>query len=1515
MISVVIPSYNYAHFLPVAIDSVLTQEVTDIEIIVCDDLSSDDTPQVMQAYAGNGQIRYYRNEVNLGATDNINYGMTLARGEYVLLLGADDLLEPGALKRLKAVLDAHPECGFVYGRYSFLQENGAHYPLSHPGWANQSYAAVRDELPDLLRYDCYINMGTTLFRRELLAGRPFFDRSLVAVPEERFFRATDWDLVLRLAAEGVKSAFVNEPIAIFRQHASQASSGDRYALTGLAILEHALLLERYLTAENMPRVVDFLPDIVNLFIGKFEFYKAHRLKDEAGRHAFIEERVCKVINFINSLMKNSASFSSPAATANPGAHAPEGGQAAPEYRHLLRAIPKRPMFSVVIPTRNRLRHLAMALESLCRQSIQDFEVIVANDGGCAVEDVVNCYRSKLPRINSVSLGVSRGPGGARNAALQLVRGQYVAYLDDDDIFLPEHLEVLSRVFFQHPEAFVYTDAEYRTTRKNGEELVSKPYAQIPYSRDRLLVQNFIPTDTWAHPASLLDKVGGFDESLDMLEDWDFLIRLSALVPFVHEPTVTVRVFQDESREDHTLRNHRHKLRDYYHLLYQRHPVSGKELQRAREQFLLARQNKEDGTALPVEIPAESYAVWLNTHQITEIKAESHAVRMLSQWKTRPVVNLLLVVDASNLALLAATVDSLQRQLYKDWRLIVVSDLECVDPVFQQTDFLGWMQIADASDKELVCAALNAVIADIPSDWVALIPPGTVLSPEAMLKLGDYGELHPEWQVIYTDHDTTPGEDKRVEPRFKPDFNLDMLLATDYIGAAVWCRFDALSRLGGFAPEASAWLYDTVLRAADAFGDASVGHIPEVGFSFPAGYRASEEDARIYSVSRFLERNGLAAALLPGYTADSIRIDYPVPEPAPLVSCIVPTREKLEFLEPCLQSLLAKTRYHNYEIIVVDGNSEDPDLLAYYDDLRETHPGKVRILACPEPFDPVSAYRFGAAGARGEFLLFLANDTEFVQDEWLGRLLSQTTRADVGAVGPRLLTPESAQVYSAGMVLGLGGEDAVAGHAFSGEDIKSPGYMSRALLVQNYSALAGDCLLVRRTAYEEAGGLTGEMAGNPLWHVDLCLRLAEQGYRLTYTPFSNVVAHGGVGYKQSATDIETTYQELKLTQEATRRMLDRWQERLAKDAAYHRSLTLTGKGFELETRTAATWDNEIRDKPRLMGVALSGGSGIYRLIQPLGELAHQGMAHSAVLKPSGGKGVRLPTVVELERMGPDTVYFQNSIGEAELKWLEKMKDTRPQSTYICSLDDLIVQVPSQSSAYYHFQKHFRDAKPKLRRAMKLFDRLVVSTQPLADYCQGMIDDIVLLPNTLDRNLWGDLSSLRSVGRKPRVGWVGAQQHQGDLAMIFDVVKELADEVEWVFMGMCPSEIRPYVKEAITTWLPYDRYPAAVANLNLDLAIAPLEVNAFNEAKSNLRLLEYGALGWPVVCTDIYPYQTGDAPVKRVPNTTAAWVEAIRERVHDLGTCHAEGDRLRQWVDGYWLENRAGDWFDALTRKKS
>jgi len=324
-----------------------------------------------------------------------------------------------------------------------------------------------------------------------------------------------------------------------------------------------------------------------------------------------------------------------------------------------------------------------------------------------------------------------------------------------------------------------------------------------------------------------------------------------------------------------------------------------------------------------------------------------------------------------------------------------------------------------------------------------------------------------------------------------------------------------------------------------------------------------------------------------------------------------------------------------------------------------------------------------------------------------------------------------------------------------------------------------------------------------------------------------------------------------------------------------------------------------------------GCGNYRVHGPLKALSDASMAEVFIGPQQSAYKSRpsVPTTTDIIRMNPDSIFIQASLSDNLIGWVEQYK-RHTDIPLITDIDDLKTDLPDKNCSKRFMTK---DIRSRLRKFLSFFDRLTVSTVPLAEAYRSLIDDIVVVPNRIDSTLWGGLNSKRRTSKKARVGWVGAQQHHGDLEIIIDVVKQTAHEIDWIFMGMCLEELKPYIKEE-HSFVCFADYPEKMASLNLDLAVAPLEMHAFNEAKSNLRLLEYGALAWPVICTDIYPYQ--NAPVKCVSNTTADWLGAIREHIYNLDTAAREGDQLRAWVQQHWvLQDHLNDWADTLLPAKS
>lgn len=309
-----------------------------------------------------------------------------------------------------------------------------------------------------------------------------------------------------------------------------------------------------------------------------------------------------------------------------------------------------------------------------------------------------------------------------------------------------------------------------------------------------------------------------------------------------------------------------------------------------------------------------------------------------------------------------------------------------------------------------------------------------------------------------------------------------------------------------------------------------------------------------------------------------------------------------------------------------------------------------------------------------------------------------------------------------------------------------------------------------------------------------------------------------------------------------------------------------------------------------------GCGHYRIIEPASALNQAGLAQVATVAHWR------EAWVETEPASSIVVQVATSpLQLAQLSVLQTLHGVK----LVQELDDLTSALPVDKLAAFGLPA---DISELTRRMTELADRVVVSTEVIADALHGKHRDIRVVPNRIDLGRWSGLTPMRVPGSKPRVGWAGGRTHHDDLLMLQAVVEALADEIDWVFFGSCPDSMLPWVQEFHHA-VSFIEYPAKLARLGLDLAIAPLESTAFNEAKSNLKLLEYGILGYPVLCSDLLPYQC-KLPVTRVANRPDAWVRTLRALLADRDALRRQGAMLRDAVVKDWaLAPHVGDWLSA------
>ncbi|WP_066459824.1 glycosyltransferase [Castellaniella caeni] len=799
-------------------------------------------------------------------------------------------------------------------------------------------------------------------------------------------------------------------------------------------------------------------------------------------------------------------------------------------------------------------------------------------------------------------------------------------------------------------------------------------------------------------------------------------------------------------------------------------------------------------------------------------------------------------------------------------------------------------------------ALNEWLAqtDALPDFVWLFNPGDVLLPHATLLFGEYRLRHPDALAWYAD-EALLADGQFVNPILKPDCNLDLVRSYPYIGRNCIFSTAALNAVGGLdsAFDDLAPL-DFILKLVEQVGPAVLGHIPEVLHASEQALftwiQASPVVAAFqHVIEAHLQRLNIAASIEASAQPGVQVVRYPV-DTRPLVSIIIPTRDLLSVLKVCIESLMEKTAYARYELLLVDNGSVAPDAVNYLVELERMALSQVRVLRWPHPFNFSAINNFAVQQARGSVLLFLNNDIEINDPEWLERLLGHALRPEVGAVGARLDYLDG-RVQHAGLVLGM---DNSVGFGFRGMDGRQPGYMNRLMATQNMGAVSASCLMMRREVFDELGGFDEQSFPVYYGDADLCLRAGQAGYLVTQASEVRLKHMGG------ATRLLTEQfkQEALPDAEQEERLYAKWLPKLASDPAYHPAFDRRSPGFNLSPDASRI---QVPLPGRPLPVVLAShadwhGCGHYRVLHP-----YQAMESESRLE--GGVKLGNFHFTDIARIQPDTVVLQGAwANEGILEQIRRVREITGAKV-VLEFDDYLPNIPTRSAD--------RRTVPQglirqMRRAIESVDWIVVSTPTLAHEYADYHADIRVAFNGLPRPIWGDLSGRRQAGKKPRLGWAGGSSHTGDLAEIRALVKDLEDEVDWVFMGMKPEGVRCEFHAGV----PIDQYPAKLAALNLDLAVVPLEQNQFNRCKSNLRLLELGVCGVPIICTDIEPYQDG-LPVTRVSNCYQDWTAAVREQLADLDALAARGDALRQAVlDGWMLEGAFLDqWARAWISEKN
>lgn len=549
------------------------------------------------------------------------------------------------------------------------------------------------------------------------------------------------------------------------------------------------------------------------------------------------------------------------------------------------------------------------------------------------------------------------------------------------------------------------------------------------------------------------------------------------------------------------------------------------------------------------LPGGSYQLWHHLYDPLRSELAERAARQMAEMRTYPGVALVICVDGARPEQLRRCLASVVAQTWPHWSLSL--------HIGPASDAVTEVAREFASDPRIVIRRHAGRVRELPVGeaisgvtyaYVGFIEREGELAPQAVCELACVINAHPDAAVVYTDCDRVDRAGHRVEPAFKPDWNPTLLLAQDYVGHLSVFYIDALRSAAEVRVGDPGWHHELMLRCTEWAEPSSVRHIPQVLYHSHAEESSGRPAANMEAVRRHLERTerstgGLAAVM------DQVRVSPAVPEPQPLVTIIIPTRDRLALLRTCVESVLARTEYERYEILVVDNGSVEANTIEYLQALR-LRP-RCSVLPYPSPFNFSAIINVAARQAEAEVLCLLNNDIEVISAGWLSEMVAHAARPDAGVVGAMLYYPDDT-IQHGGVVLGIGG---VAGHVHHRSRRGIAGHHGRARAAQEMSAVTGACLVVRRCVFEEVGGFDEGLAV-AFNDIDFCLRVLEAGYRNLWTPHAELYHH-----ESASRGHEDTVEKRARFAAEVATMRRRWGTFLDNDPAYNPNLTLDWSNFE------------------------------------------------------------------------------------------------------------------------------------------------------------------------------------------------------------------------------------------------------------------------------------------------------------------------------------------------------------------
>ncbi|MDR9487984.1 glycosyltransferase [Salibacter sp.] len=562
---------------------------------------------------------------------------------------------------------------------------------------------------------------------------------------------------------------------------------------------------------------------------------------------------------------------------------------------------------------------------------------------------------------------------------------------------------------------------------------------------------------------------------------------------------------------------------------------------------------------------DPYMNWIEQQRPKEDDLLKQRVKS-GKWDNPPFMSVVIPVYNPPIKYFKSAIDSVMQQSYENWELILSDDCS-TDPKVKKT--LEEYRKKDPRIKVVyrkenghISAASNSALKKAEGDFTVLMDQDDLLSLNALYEVAKVIVDNPNSDLIYTDEDKIDESDHHSFAHFKPDWSPESLLSRNYLGHLTVFRTNIMRKIGGWRVGfEGSQDYDLVLRFTEQTNN--VYHIPKVLYHWRVHEEstASSEEAKPYAfmaaqkaLTEALERREIPGKVdfLDGFRGYSIRLN--VHDDSKKVSIIIPTKDKADVLETCIESIFEKTTYPNFEVIVIDNNSVEQDTFELLKKWQNDEPNRFKTARTEEPFNFSYLMNFGRKNATGEYLVLLNNDTKIISNDWLEGMIEQAQRDEIGVVGAKLLYPNDT-IQHAGVVIGLGG---AAGHILVGEHREGPGYFNYVNLLNNYSALTAACFMVKTEVFDQLDGFDEQFAVE-YNDVDFCLRVMNAGYRNVYVPNVEVYHFESI----SRGHPHLTKESMNRHKSEIKMLRDRWEKYIENDPHYNPNLSLGAHDFRMK----------------------------------------------------------------------------------------------------------------------------------------------------------------------------------------------------------------------------------------------------------------------------------------------------------------------------------------------------------------